>query len=339
MDNTAELRAIVSALLSPGKGILAADESTRTMDARLEAVGAPTTDEVRRTYRELLFTAPGIEKYLSGVILYDSTIRGETADGVPFADLLTARGIIPGIKVDRGTVPLDGFRDELVTEGLDGLAVRLKEYRTLGARFTKWRMVVPVEDALPTVQALRLNAVLLARFAALSQNAGLVPIVEPEVLHHGTHTLARAQEVTTLALQTLFAMCTEYRVDLSTLILKSSMVLAGDTAREQTSPDAVADATLRTFREAVPKEVPGIVFLSGGQTPKRATENLQAIARQGAQPWKLTFSYSRALEEPVLAAWQGNEANRDAAQRALLHRLELNAKAQQGTYDVGLEGA
>lgn len=332
------VRAIVRALLAKGKGILAADESTGTINKRLESVGAMTTPEMRREYRELLFSAPGIEDYLSGVILYDETIRSKTNDGVPFADLLTARGIIPGIKVDKGTVPLDGFPGEVVTEGLDGLAERLAEYYQLGARFTKWRAVVTIGAELPTEQCLKVNATMLARFVALSQSAGMVPIVEPEVMLHGDHTLARAQEVTTRTLEMLFTTLKDYRVDLSALILKSSMVLAGDAHKERSSPEEVADATLRTFNTAVPKGVPGIVLLSGGQTPRRATENLQAIARQGAQPWQITFSYSRALEEPVLTAWKGDTArNKEAAQKALLRRLMLNAKAQTGDYEPALE--
>lgn len=332
------MHAIVCALLAKGKGILAADESVGTMNTRLASVGVLSTPEMRHEYRELLFTAPGIEQYLSGVILYDESIQSETDDGTSFSDLLTARGIIPGIKVDKGTVPLDGFPGEVVTEGLDGLAVRLAEYYDRGARFTKWRSVVSIDGGLPTDECLKVNATMLARYAALSQAAGMVPIVEPEVVLHGNHDIARAQEVTTRTLQTLFTTLKEYRVGLSTLILKSSMVLAGDSYREQSSPEEVADATLRTFVLSVPAEVGGIVFLSGGQTPKRATENLQAIARHGAQPWPITFSYSRALEEPVLTAWKGDSvANKDAAQKALLQRLMLNAKAQMGDYEPALE--
>ncbi|MBI4086419.1 fructose-bisphosphate aldolase class I [Candidatus Kaiserbacteria bacterium] len=339
MEHIEYVRTVARSLLVKGKGILAADESTKTMDTRLAAVGAMATPDMRREYRELLFTAPGIEEYLSGVILYDETIRSGTADdGVPFADLLIARGIIPGIKVDRGTVPLDGFPDEVVTEGLDGLAARMSEYYGMGARFTKWRAVITIGENLPTDQCIRMNAAMLARFASLSQGAGMVPIVEPEVMLHGDHDIARAQDVTTKTLETLFETLTEYRVDLAGLILKSSMVLAGDGSKTQSTPEEVADATLRTFAAAVPKEVPGVVLLSGGQTPRRATENLQAMAHHGAQPWQITFSYSRALEEPVLTAWRGDTAaNKDAAQAALLHRLMLNAKAQTGDYEPALE--
>ncbi len=337
MGQKENVASIVRALLAKGKGILAADESTTTMNKRLESVGAMTTLEMRHEYRELLFTAPGIEQYLSGVILYDESIKSKTSEGTPFADLLTARGIIPGIKVDKGTVPLEMFSGEVVTEGLDGLAEHLAEYYELGARFTKWRAVVSVDEGLPTDESLKMNAVMLARYAALSQAVGMVPIVEPEVMLHGDHSIVQAQEATTRTLQTLFATLTEYRVDLASLILKSSMVLAGDAYKEQSSPEEVADATLRTFNLCVPKEVPGIVLLSGGQTPKRATENLQEIARHGAQSWPITFSYSRALEEPVLTAWKGSAANKDVAQHALLHRLMLNAKAQMGDYEADLE--
>lgn len=337
-DKSENMRAIVRALLIKGKGILAADESTGTMNKRLALVGTLTTPEIRREYRQLLFTAPGIEDYLSGVILYDETIRSSADADVPFADILTARGVVAGIKVDKGTIPLDGFPGEVVTEGLDGLAVRLVEYYELGAQFTKWRAVVSIDNGLPTDECIKMNAVMLARFASLSQVAGMVPVVEPEVMLHGTHDILRAQEVIARTLQTLFATLKDYRVDLSCLILKSSMALAGDGYKEQSSPEEVADATLRAFNLAVPKEVPGIVLLSGGQTPTRATENLQAITRHGAQPWQITFSYSRALEEPVLTAWKGDSAsNKDAAQRALLHRLMLNAKAQTGDYEATLE--
>ncbi len=336
-DKSENLRAIVLRLLVKGKGILAADESVRTMNSRLESAGALTTPEMRREFRELLFTALDIERYLSGVILFDETLRSSTEWGAPFADLLTARGIIPGIKVDKGTVPLEGFPNEMVTEGLDGLAGRLAEYYTLGARFTKWRAVFSIGEGLPSEQCLRANALTLARFASLSQAAGMAPIVEPEALFHGSHSIAEAAEATIRVLSGVCAALVDFHVDFGGVVVKSSMVLAGDGHREQSTPEEVADATLRAFRTAVPKEVPGIVLLSGGQTPRRATENLQAIARQGPQPWTITFSYSRALEEPVLAAWKGKRANREAAQAALVRRLGFNARAQTGEYDSSLE--
>lgn len=337
MEDTKKLHAHAAALLADGKGILAADESSGTMGKRLEAIGEENTEDNRRTYRQLLFTAPDIEQYLSGVILYDSTIRNATDEGVPFVDLLTARGIMPGIKVDMGTVPLEHFTGEVVTQGLDDLAKRFEEYYSLGARFAKWRAVITIGDETPTQQCLAVNAVMLARYASLAQAAGLVPIVEPEVIYEGTHSIERAQEVTTQTLKTVFATLSEYRVDLSAVVLKSSMVLAGSGFKTPSTPEEVADATLRTFADAVPHEVPGIVFLSGGQTPLQATKNLQAIAQQGKQPWKLTFSYSRAIEEPVLAAWKGKPENVAAAQKVLLHRLAMNAKAQAGEYEPALE--
>ena len=337
MHDNADLYEIAKRMLMSGKGILAADESTGTMNKRLSSVEVEETPENRREYRELLFTAPEIENYISGVIMYDSSIRGCTADSVPFPDVLISRGIIPGIKVDLGTRPLEGFEGEVVTQGLDDLADRLTEYYELGARFTKWRAVITIDEGIPTDECLYANAMMLTRYAALAQSAGLVPIVEPEVIFHGTHDLNRAEVVTRRTLQILFETLMKYRVDLRAVILKSSMVLAGDQHPQQSSPEEVADATLRVFHLSVPHDVPGIVFLSGGQTPRRATENLNAIAKLGTQPWTLTFSYARALEEPVLAAWKGEEGNVPAAQAALLHRAKLNAAAQKGEYDVSDE--
>lgn len=326
------LHTVARELMSPGKGLLAADESETTMFARLKSVGVAETDAMQKSYRTMLFSAPLIEQYLSGVILFDSSMRDTTADGVPFPDLLAARGIIPGIKVDRGTVPFLGFPGEVVTEGLDGLGARLADYYVQGARFSKWRAVFTISDTIPTDAAITANAFLLARYASLAQEAGLVPIVEPEVIMHGDHSRVRAEEVTMRVLQVLFATLREYRVDISALILKSSMVIAGDGYRTQTSPQEVADATLRTFHLSVPHEVAGIVFLSGGQTPKRATENLQAIASMGEQPWPITFSYSRAIEEPVLATWRGESSHTDKAQAVLLERCRQNSLAAQGSY-------
>ena len=323
---------IARALLVPGKGLLAADESATTMFARLKSVGVAETDDAQRRYRDMLFSAPGTEEFLSGVILYDTSMRDTTKDGIPFPDVLASRGIIPGIKVDKGTVPFTNFPNEFLTDGLDGLAARLKEYYDQGARFTKWRAMFVIEDGVPSDACITANAFLLARYAALVQEAGMVPIVEPEVIMHGSHSLARSEEVTMRVLQILFATLREYRVDLQGLILKSSMVIAGDGYKDQTTPQEVADATLRVFHLSVPHEVPGIVFLSGGQTPKRATENLQAMAILSPQPWKLTFSYSRAIEEPVLAAWKGEDANIEKAQQALLARSRFNSLAALGKY-------
>lgn len=275
--------------------------------------------------------AEGLEEYISGVILYDSTIKDETSESVPFADLLTARGIVPGIKVDLGVKDLQGFKGEVVTQGLDDLDKRFVEYYEMGARFAKWRMVITIdEDELPTDAALKVNAVMLTRYAQLAQDAGMVPMVEPEVIFEGDHSLAKAEMVTTRALQILFQTLMEYRVDLSGLILKSSMVLAGSKNSEVSTPEQVAQATLRTFHMSVPHEVAGIVFLSGGQTPKRSTQNLNAIARLGQQPWPITYSFSRAIEEPMLMAWGGKKENAEASQETLLENCKENSLASQG---------
>lgn len=338
MDNT-PLYDIAQKLLRPGTGILAADESTGTMNKRLASIDAKETPELRERFREILFTTEGIEAYLSGVILYDSTIRHQMSDGTMLKDVLIEKGIVPGIKVDLSTRPLEFFAGEVVTAGLDGLPDRLAEYAQMGAQFTKWRAVIEIGDEMPTQAAVRANAFLLARYAAMAQAAGMVPIIEPEVLFQGDHSIEDAERVTTDTLNTVFDMLEEYRVDLEAVILKSSMVLAGDTHPQQSTPQEVAEATLRTFHNSVPEHVPGIVFLSGGQTPVRATENLQAVSAAHDGPWAITFSYSRALEEPVLAAWQAEEGNVDAAQAALLKRVQLNAAAQKGEYTPDMEKA
>jgi fructose-bisphosphate aldolase class I len=302
------------------------------MNIRLEANSVEGSDVMRQKYRELLLSAPGAEAYLTGVILFDETIRTATAAGVPFPDLLTSQGVMPGIKVDRGLVELPEFPGEKVTEGLDGLLDRMHEYEAMGARFAKWRAAFEITDTKPSNEVIAMNAVSLARYASVCQEAGIVPMVEPEVIMHGSHSRERSEEVTTHVLQVLFTTLREFKVDLSAVILKTSMVIAGDSAPVQTSADEVADATIRALRASVPFEVPAIVYLSGGQTPIRATENLQAIQSRGEQPWKMTFSYSRALEEPVLAAWQGKDENKYIAQAALVHRLKMNSLAQQGKY-------
>jgi fructose-bisphosphate aldolase class I len=294
-------------------------------------VHLPNEPEHRQVFRELLFTAPDIEKYLSGVIMYDSSIRSTTRDGVPFTDVLIARGIIPGIKVDLGVKDLEGFKGEVVTQGLDDLDKRFAEYYDLGARFAKWRAVISIDDnETPTDASIKMNAIMLARYAQLAQAANIVPIVEPEVIHAGDHSLERAEMVTTRTLQILFQTLIEYRVDLAGLILKSSMVLAGDAYAEQTSPEEVAGATLRTFHMSVPHECAGIVFLSGGQASDRSTENLNAIAKLGEQPWPITFSFSRAIEEPMLRAWDGKSENEEKAMEALRNVCERNSRASLG---------
>lgn len=331
MKKNTKLYETAAALLAPGKGILAADESDSTAGKRLDMVRLDNTPENRQDFRELLFTAPNIEKYISGVILYDSTIREAADDGTPFSDLLTAKGIVPGIKVDLGPRELHGFKGEEVTQGLDDLDKRFAEYYDLGARFAKWRAVITIdEEETPTEQALKMNAMQLARYSQLAQAAGIVPIVEPEVIHEGDHSLERAEMVTTKALQVLFQTLIEYRVDLQGLILKSSMVLAGNKHREQSTPEQVAQATLRTFHMSVPHDCAGIVFLSGGQSPQRSTDNLNAIGKMGSQPWPITYSFSRAIEEPFLNAWGGKPENAAAAQKALVDVCEKNSLAAQG---------
>lgn len=326
-----DLATIAKKMMERGKGLLAADESTGSAnEKRLAIVGIPGTPENRRRFREILFTAPGIEQYLSGVILYKETLENRTADGTPLADLLIARGIIPGIKVDAGRKPLFGFEGEDVTQGLDDLDTRLAEYYEAGCRFTKWRAAFPISDTLPSTEAVKINTVMLARYAAIVQQAGMVPIVEPEVLYPGTHTIERAEEVTTYVLKTLMDTLLEYKVDLGGVILKSSMVLAGKDNETQSTPEEVATATIRTFKESVPAEVAGIVFLSGGQSAEQATKNLNAVAKANDGPWPITFSYSRAIQMPMLETWKGDEANVEAAQKILLEKCAENAKASLG---------
>ncbi len=332
--NNEKLYDIARTLLTPRKGILAADQSTKTIDAQLAAVGAPADADTRRKYRQLLFTTPGLEKYVTGIILYDATIRNQADDKTPFVDILLAKGIVPIIKVDKSTVPMTGFPGEVITEGLDGLKERLQEYYAMGARAAKWRAVITIGKDTPTEQSIRLNCIMLARYAILCQEAGIVPIVEPEVIFAGSHDLSKAEEVTTWTLRLLFETLTWYKVDLKGLILKSSMVLSGSTNPDQTLPEQVAEATIRTFHNSVPHEVPGIVFLSGGQTPVRATLNLNAIAKveknSGGLPWQLAFSFSRGLEEPVQQVWQGNPDNIDRAQEVLIETLKQNCMADAG---------
>lgn len=341
MADHQKLHAIAASLVSRGRGILAADQSPQSMNKQLKALGIPEEAEMRRKYRQLLFTATGIEKYVTGVIMHDGTIRNHTDDGVVFSDLLISKGIIPIIKVDKGAIPHTNFPGELITQGLDDLAVRLEEYFNMGARAAKWRAVVTIGETTPTVENLRANAFMLARYAALCQEAGIVPMIEPEVLFSGSHDIKRAEAVTSQALQIVFDAILEQRVDCKGLILKSSMVLAGSECPTQSSPSEVAEATLRTFKNAVPEDVGGIVFLSGGQTPERATANLDAIAEQEKVrddlPWEFAFSYSRGIEEPVQKAWLGKEENIPEAQAALIRRLKLNSLADVGEYESTME--
>ncbi len=324
-------------LVTEGKGILAADESSGTIKRRLDSINVPSTEDNRRAYRELLFTTPGIEAFISGIILYDETLRQHAKDGTPFARLLEQRGIMPGIKVDKGTSALTGFPGETITEGLDGLRERLAEYRTLGARFAKWRAVITIGEAIPTAYCLAANAHALARYAALSQEAGLVPIVEPEVLMDGDNTLARCEEVTEATLHEVFAQLHAHRVLLDGMLLKPNMVIAGKKCPQQASVDEVAEATVRCFRKTIPAAMPGIVFLSGGQSAKQATEHLNAMNAMGEQPWTLSFSYGRALQGPVLESWLGNPANVATAQQCFHHRAKCNGAARYGKYSSAVE--
>ncbi len=333
------LDSTVAALLAPGKGILAADESLPTIGKRFAALGIPSTEENRRAYRELLFTTPGLGACISGVILFDETIRQRTKEGVPLPAVLTQQGLIPGIKVDKGTVALANFGGEKITQGLDGLRERLVEYRELGARFTKWRAVLTIGEHTPTRTGLEANAEVLARFAALTQEAGLVPIVEPEVLMDGSHTLARAEEVTRTTLKAVFAALADHRVELKALLLKTGMVLPGRDCPQQAAVEKVAEVTIRCLRRAVPAAVPGIVFLSGGQSDVAATERLNAICRAGGVPWQLSFSFGRALQDAAMKTWRGSPANGPAAQAALHHRARCNGLAVQGKYSAEIENA
>jgi fructose-bisphosphate aldolase, class I len=325
------------ALVAEGKGILAADESTPTMEKRLRGIGLESTERRRREYREILFTTEGIGEFISGVILFDETIRQRAADGTAFPEVLRDQGLIAGIKVDKGTTPLAGFPDELVTDGLDGLRSRLEEYRTVGARFAKWRAVISIGDGRPTTTCVEANAHALARYAALSQEAGLVPIVEPEVLMDGAHSLERCAEVTAATLRAVYEHLGRHRVILEASLLKPNMVLSGKDCPVQAGLDEVADATIAVLRETVPAAVPGIVFLSGGQSEEDATVRLDAMNRRDPQPWELSFSFGRALQAPVLQAWAGNEANHDVAQAAFLHRAAMNGAARNGSYRPDME--
>ncbi len=335
--NLKELESIARSLVTGGKGILAADESSPTIEKRFRAIDLPSTEENRRAYRELLFTTPGISEFISGVILFDETIRQKGKDGTPFPDLLTREGILPGIKVDTGAKSLAGFPGEKITEGLSGLRERLSGYRDMGARFAKWRAVITIGEGIPTPFCLKANAHALARYAALCQEAGLVPIVEPEVLMDGPHTIERCEEVTTGALSLVFSELLEHRVALEGTLLKPNMVLSGKECPEQAGVGTVAEATVRTLRRVVPSAVPGIVFLSGGQSPEQATGRLSAMNALGSHPWELSFSYGRALQDPVLKAWKGNPANAAAAQGAFSHRSKCNGAARFGRYTKEME--
>jgi fructose-bisphosphate aldolase, class I len=332
-----ELQRIAQAIVADGKGILAADESTGTIKKRLDSIGVESTEETRRAYRELLFTTEGVEEYIGGVILYDETIRQKTADGTPFPNLLASRGIIPGIKVDTGAKPLAHAEGETVTEGLDGLRERLDEYRELGARFAKWRAVISIGDHIPSEYAIWVNAHALARYAALVQEAGLVPIVEPEVLMDGDHTIERSFHETARVLHAVYTELRDQRLQPEGTLLKPNMVLPGYDSADQVSDEKIAHETVRCLRRHVPAAVPGIVFLSGGQSEEEATRRLNAINAIGPHPWKISFSYGRALQAAALKAWGGKEENIEAAQHAYYHRAKMNSAAQTGLYAPEME--
>ncbi len=327
-------------LVADGKGILAADETPGTLTRRFDALGIRSTEQSRRTYREILFTAPDAASFISGVIMQDETIRQKSSTGTPLPQLLASRGIVPGIKVDSGAKPLALAPDETITEGLDGLRERLAEYQGMGARFAKWRAVIHIADGLPSRACISANAHALARYAALCQEASLVPIVEPEVLMEGSHSIERCEEVTTMVLHAVFQALFEQRISLESMLLKPNMVVPGKASARPASVQEVAAATLRCLLRNVPAAVPGIVFLSGGQSDRVATAHLNAINRlPGSKPWKISFSYGRALQDSALEAWHGRDENLNTAQEALSHRARCNGAASLGRYTDEMEAS
>ena len=336
MDKTL-LSKTAAAMVAKGKGILAADESSGTCETRFKSINTPCTEESRRAYRGLLFTTPGAEQFISGVILYDETIRQQTDEGTLFPDYMARKGILPGIKVDTGAKNLALCPGEKVTEGLDGLRERLAAYFKLGARFAKWRAVITIGDAIPTHTCLYANAHALARYAALCQEASIVPMIEPEVLLDGSHTIERCEEVSEATLRATYAALAAHGVSFEHTILKASMVVSGKSCARQAGADEVAERTLRVLKRTVPASQPGVVFLSGGQSDVSATAHLNAMASVKGLPWPLTFSYSRALQNPALNTWKGQSANAGAAQRAFHHRARMNGLAAQGKWKAELE--
>ena len=336
--NKQALEEIAQAMMADGQGILAADESTGTIKKRFDTINTESTEESRRDYREMLFrTTKAMQENISGVILYDETIRQKSADGTPLTQIMSAAGALPGIKVDTGAKDLAGHPGEMVTEGLDGLRERLAEYHELGARFAKWRAVLNITDTNPSEACLTANTHALARYAALCQEAGIVPIVEPEVIMDGSHSIERCYEVTSAALTALYGQLANQGVHLEGSILKPNMIVSGTTHAEQAGIDQVAEMTLDCFRKCVPEAVPGIVFLSGGQSDELATAHLDAMNKIGNLPWKLSFSYGRALQAAPLKAWAGQAANVEAAQAAFAHRAKMNGLAALGQWDASLE--
>jgi len=334
-----ELEAVAQAMVAKGKGILAADESMGTIKRRFDGIKIESNENNRRAYREMLFATPGLEEAISGVILFDETIRTAASDGTPFPQVLSKKGIIPGIKVDKGPVDIPGFPGEVVTEGLDGLRARVKEYREFGAKFAKWRAVITIGDGIPTYNCLEANAHALARYAALCQEGGLVPIVEPEVLLDGNHTIERCEEATEAALRITFSTLMRHRVHLEGMILKPSMVVSGKENPRQAGVEEVAERTIRCLKRTVPAAVPGIAFLSGGQSAVSATEHLNAMNKLGPHPWQVSFSYARALQDPAIKAWKGESANVATAQKIFYHRAKMNGAARSGSYTKELEAA
>jgi fructose-bisphosphate aldolase, class I len=340
MSNEAELQATIGQMIQLGKGILAADESTPTITKRFNALGIESTDETRRAYRSLLFTTRGAEEFLSGVILYEETLEQKADDGTMLPEVLLRHGIMPGIKVDKGTVPLAQAPGDLITQGLDGLAERLKVYKAKGARFAKWREVYGITATNPTPLGISANAEILARYAATCQEAGIVPIVEPEVLIDGDHTIERCYEVSEAVLHAVFDSLYRHRVTLEGIVLKPSMVLPGKGRPPKASPEAVAAATLRVLRRTVPAAVPTINFLSGGQSPEDATANLNAMnVMYPHAAWVLSFSYARALQDPAMRAWAGRRENVPAAQAAFYRRMKMNSLARHGKWSLEAERA
>lgn len=337
--NKQQLTNTIEQLLAGDKGLLAMDESNNTCNDRFAALGIPQTVEARRNFREWIVTTPGLNESISGAILFDETIRQQTKGGIPFTQILDKAGIIPGIKVDIGAIDMAGFPNEKITEGLDGLGTRLKEYAQLGARFAKWRAVIKIGDGIPTMGCIDANVHALARYAALCQESGIVPVVEPEVLMDGNHSLHRSFEVTEEVLRALFSQLYLEKIFLEGMLLKPNMILAGKDAFPQNNIDEVAKSTVECFLKCVPAAVPGIAFLSGGQSPQQASEHLNAINKnyKSRSPWVLTFSFSRAIEHPAIDIWNGQEANVEKAQKSLYKRAKCNAAARRGEYDASME--
>ncbi|WAK00603.1 class I fructose-bisphosphate aldolase [Methylobacter sp. YRD-M1] len=338
MSIQSELQATIADMVVEGRGILAADESLPTIAKRFKAVNVESTEENRRAYRSLLLTTPGLGEFISGVILFEETLGQKTADGKPLPQAAAEQGVVPGIKVDKGTIPLVNAPGDLVTQGLDGLADRLTGYKEQGARFAKWREVYPIAGHNPTMLGIKTNAEVLARYAAICQSLGIVPIVEPEVLLDGDHTIDRCFEVTEAVQHAVFHALHRHRVELEYIVLKPSMVLPGKDAPKKAGSEEIAEKTLAQLRRTVPAAVPSINFLSGGQTPEEATANLNALnAMASNAPWQLSFSYARALQDPVMKTWQGKTENVQAAQQALYKRAKLNSAARTGSYAAEME--